>query len=40
MYVKKAVLFHRPSVQIVGSSRPAFAAVVAAPIRKLCPAKC
>lgn len=37
MYLKKAVIFHQPRVYIVESSRPAFAAVVAAPIRKLCP---
>ena len=39
IYDRKAVLFHRLSVQIVESSSPAFAAVVAAPIQKLCPAK-
>ena len=39
MYAKNAELFHRPRVRIVESSIPALAAVVAAPIRKLCPAK-
>ena len=39
MYVRKAALFHRPRIRIVESSIPALAAAVAAPIRKLCPAK-
>ena len=40
MYVRNAALFHRPSARMVESSRPAFAAAVAAPMRKLWPAKC
>ena len=39
MYVMKAALLHWPSLRIVESSRPTFAAAVAAPILKLCPAK-
>lgn len=39
IYIRKAILFHRPRVQIVESSRPAFAAVVAAPLQKLWSAK-
>ena len=38
MYLLKAELCHRPNVCIAESSRPATAAVVAAPILKLCPA--
>ena len=37
-YRRKAELCHRPNSWIVESSTPANAAVVAAPIRKLCPA--
>ena len=40
MYVRNAALFHRPSARMVESSRPAFAAAVATPMRKLWPAKC
>ncbi len=36
MYSKYARLFHRPKVLTVESSRPLAAAVVAAPMRKLC----
>ena len=39
MYVRKAALLHQPSLRIVKSSRPTFAAAVAAPILTLCPAK-
>ena len=37
IYRRYAELFHRPSVCMVESWIPADAAVVAAPIRKLCP---
>ena len=40
MYVRNAELFQRPRTLIVESSIPARAAAVAAPIRKLWPAKC
>ena len=40
MYWRNAALCQQPSVWIVESSTPAMAAVVAAPIRKLCPAYC
>ena len=39
MYAKKAKLFHLPIFMIIESSMPAWAADVATPIRKLCPAK-
>ena len=39
MYERKATMFHLPNICIAESSIPAFAAAVAAPIRKLCPAK-
>ena len=39
MYVRKASLLHLPNARITKSSRPAFAAVLAAPIRKLWSAK-
>ena len=39
MYTRNAELLHLPSICIVESSIPAFAAAVAAPIRKLWPAK-
>ncbi len=38
IYCKKAELCHLPRVLITESSRPFWAAVVAAPILKLCPA--
>lgn len=38
MYVKYAELFHLPRVCMRASSTPLDAAVVAAPMRKLCPA--
>ena len=38
--MRKAELFHLPRAFIVESSKPTFAAVVAAPMRKLWPAKC
>ena len=38
MYLRKAVLCHLPRVWIMESSTPTMAAVVAAPMRKLCPA--
>lgn len=37
MYLWYVALFHRPSCFMVESGSPTFAAVVAAPIRKLCP---
>ena len=39
MYNRNALLFHLPRVRIVESSSPALAAAVAAPMRKLWPAK-
>ena len=39
MYVRNAVLFHLPEVQITESFIPALAAEVATPMQKLCPAK-
>lgn len=38
-YTRKAALFHLPSNRITESSSPALTTTVAAPIRKLCPAK-
>ena len=38
MYKRNAELFHLPRALMVESSRPACAAAVVAPIRKLCPA--
>ena len=38
MYQRQASLRQRPAALITWSSRPAMAAVVAAPILKLCPA--
>ena len=38
MYKRNAELFHLPRALMVESSKPACAAAVAAPIRKLCPA--
>ena len=40
MYSRYARLFHRPKVLTVESSRPLAAAVMAAPMRKLCPMIC